>query len=182
MCSVNDAELMEKRMNRRKRKRKHGQWVGQTGGPAPQSSPACLKGLLDKQVKDLVLSLQLFVSLLCFQSLGLGTSAYWRHGQKNKQKGFLIPFFVFGHAHSMQRFPGQGSNPCYNSHLSYCSDNIGSLPCYTTRELLKGLPWLRVFLFPWDPWGGGHRRLFIFIFCLFIRAAPEAMEVPGLGV
>ena len=36
----------------------------------------------------------------------------------------------------MWKFPGQGSNPCHSSEPSHCSDNVGSLICCNTRELL----------------------------------------------
>ena len=38
-------------------------------------------------------------------------------------------FFFFGHTHSSQKFPGQGSNPCH------CSDSTRSLTCCIPREL-----------------------------------------------
>ena len=38
-------------------------------------------------------------------------------------------FFVSGHAHGMQMFPGQGLNPCHSSNQSHNSDNAGSLTC-----------------------------------------------------
>ena len=40
--------------------------------------------------------------------------------------------FVFGCTHSMQKFPGQGSNQCHSSDLSHGSDHSRSL---TTRPL-----------------------------------------------
>ena len=42
----------------------------------------------------------------------------------------------FGHAHIMWKIPGQGENPCHRSDLSHCSDNIRSLTCRATGELL----------------------------------------------
>ena len=35
--------------------------------------------------------------------------------------------FFFGHAHSMWKFQGQGSNPCHSGHLSQSSDTTRSL-------------------------------------------------------
>ena len=48
----------------------------------------------------------------------------------------VVCLFVFGHAQGMQKFPGQGSNPCHSSNPSHSSDNPRSLTCYATRELL----------------------------------------------
>ena len=41
----------------------------------------------------------------------------------------LLDHFVifFGCTHSMQKFPGQGVNPCYSSNPSHSSDNSRSL-------------------------------------------------------
>ena len=44
-------------------------------------------------------------------------------------------FFFFGHAHSMWKFQGQGSNPCHSGHLSQSSDTTRSLAHWATREL-----------------------------------------------
>ena len=44
-----------------------------------------------------------------------------------------------GHTHGMWQFgnsPGQGLNPHQGSDPSCCSDNTGSLICFTTKELL----------------------------------------------
>lgn len=43
------------------------------------------------------------------------------------------PFFFFGHAHTMWKFLGQGSNPCHRS------DNARSLTHGIRRELLPNL-------------------------------------------
>ena len=40
---------------------------------------------------------------------------------------FDCSFFLFGHTHSMQKFPGQGSNPHHSSDSSCNSDNAESL-------------------------------------------------------
>ena len=49
--------------------------------------------------------------------------------------------FLFGCAHSMQKFPAQGSNPCHGSDPSHSSDNIGfsthELPGNSTEPFLK---------------------------------------------
>uniref|UniRef100_I3LTG1 Coiled-coil domain containing 97 n=1 Tax=Sus scrofa TaxID=9823 RepID=I3LTG1_PIG len=51
----------------------------------------------------------------------------------------LVWFFIsfFGCAHGMQKFPGQGSNPCQSSNPSHCSgsDNTRPSTCRATREL-----------------------------------------------
>ena len=49
----------------------------------------------------------------------------------------LIFVFVFGHVHSMWKFPGQGSNLCLSSRPSCCRGNTGSLTHCTTRELRR---------------------------------------------
>ena len=48
---------------------------------------------------------------------------------------FFVCLFLFGHAHGMCKFPGQGSNPPCSSILSHCNDNTESLTCCTTRKL-----------------------------------------------
>ena len=49
---------------------------------------------------------------------------------------FLLLFWgFFGHAHGIQKFLGQGSNPHHSSNQSYSSDNIRSLTHWATREL-----------------------------------------------
>ena len=47
---------------------------------------------------------------------------------------FLFFFFFFGRAHSMWKFPGQGSNPLHSSHQSCCSGNTRSLTSFITQE------------------------------------------------
>ena len=49
---------------------------------------------------------------------------------------YFSVIFFFGHTHSMQKFPGLGSNPSHSSDLSSCSDNTRSLTGCTTGELL----------------------------------------------
>ena len=44
-------------------------------------------------------------------------------------------FFFFGHAHSIWKFPVQGSNLPHSSGLSHCSDKAEFLTHCTTREL-----------------------------------------------
>ena len=49
---------------------------------------------------------------------------------------FLFFFFFFSrHTCSMQKFPGQGSNPSHSCNQSHSSDNARSLNCWATREL-----------------------------------------------
>ena len=48
-------------------------------------------------------------------------------------------FFFFDCALGIQKFLGQGSNPCHISHPSQSSDNAGSLSHWATRELLNVL-------------------------------------------
>lgn len=40
-----------------------------------------------------------------------------------------------GVAHSIWKLPGQRSNLYHSNDPSRCSDNTGSITCYTTREL-----------------------------------------------
>ena len=47
----------------------------------------------------------------------------------------LVFVGFFGHAHSMWKFLGQGSNLCHGSDPSCCSDNTGSLTYCSIREL-----------------------------------------------
>ena len=69
----------------------------------------------------------------------------------------------------MQKFPGQGSNPCHSNDPNHSSDNTRSLACCATRELLKIC------------------FVFCFCFCFFFFPAIlgpylRHMEVPKLGV
>ena len=48
---------------------------------------------------------------------------------------FFFSFFFFGHAHSIWKFLGQGSNPCHSSSLNHRSDKSKSLASCTKREL-----------------------------------------------
>ena len=48
---------------------------------------------------------------------------------------FFFFFFFFLSCPSMQKFPGQGWNPCHSSDLNHCSDNAGSLNHWATGEL-----------------------------------------------
>ena len=47
---------------------------------------------------------------------------------------FQILFYLFGHAYSIWKFLGQGSNPCHNIDPSCCSDNAGYLTCYPQEK------------------------------------------------
>lgn len=40
---------------------------------------------------------------------------------------YLILFFIFGRAYSMQKFQSRGSNLCHSYNQSYSGDNAGSL-------------------------------------------------------
>ena len=51
-----------------------------------------------------------------------------------------LPFL--GCAWSMRKLLGQGGNPCHSSDPSHCSDHVGSLTCYATREFLILLSFL----------------------------------------
>ena len=54
----------------------------------------------------------------------------------------------YGYIHTMQKFPGQGSNPCHNGDLSHSSDNAGSLTHWAIRELpVKLFDWGFMFSF-----------------------------------
>jgi len=57
-----------------------------------------------------------------------------------KKKKPLFPKHV---THGMWKFPGQGMNPSHSSDPSHCHDNIESLTCCTTRELLPGSSYLK---------------------------------------
>ena len=70
----------------------------------------------------------------------LGRTPPWAACRAVKRTQVLFPFyfqwiklffFFFGQAGGMQRFPGQGSNPCHSHGLSHSSDNTRSL---TTRS------------------------------------------------
>ena len=50
----------------------------------------------------------------------------------------LFFFFFFDYTHSMQKFPGQGSNPCHSRDQSCCSDTRSLIHC-ATRERLSCL-------------------------------------------
>ena len=48
---------------------------------------------------------------------------------------FFFFFFFFGQVRVMQRFQGQGWDPCPNSGLSYSSDNARSISGWAIRDL-----------------------------------------------
>ena len=52
-------------------------------------------------------------------------------------QGKAYDFSFFGYTHSMQKFPGQESNPHHNCscNQSHDSDNTESLTCWAMREL-----------------------------------------------
>ena len=50
---------------------------------------------------------------------------------------FVLIFLAMPMA--LQKFPGQGSNPCHSSNLGHSSDNARSLTYCATGELLKGV-------------------------------------------
>ena len=47
-------------------------------------------------------------------------------------------WFISGHSHDMQKFLGQGSNPCHSRDLSHGTDNTRSFMGWATGELLPG--------------------------------------------
>ena len=57
--------------------------------------------------------------------------------KKKKKKRTIEPsfYYFFAHAHTMQKFLGQGSNPHHSSNWSHCSGNTRSLTCCAAREL-----------------------------------------------
>ena len=58
--------------------------------------------------------------------------------QNKNYVSFLSLFFFFGHAHGMQKFPGQGSRDqiqAPSSNASFCSDNAESLTSCTIELL-----------------------------------------------
>ena len=57
----------------------------------------------------------------------------WRGKKFNKCA--LFYFIYFGHACSMQKFPGQGLNPHHSSDPSHSDDNTRCSTCRTTRKL-----------------------------------------------
>ena len=75
-----------------------------------------------------------------------------------RQVSYMHLFLLFGHAHGMQKYPGQGSNPCHSS------NNAGYLTCWATRELHK----LTILLI-------------VFYFCFLGPRSPH-MEVPRSGI
>ena len=58
-------------------------------------------------------------------------------GAALKKKRKKIHFFIFGHTHSMQKFLGQGLNPCHSSDPGCCSDNARCSTRCTTRDSQK---------------------------------------------
>ena len=63
------------------------------------------------------------------------TSIYQMFTEQTLCTRHCIQLFVclFGHAYSIQKFPGQGLNPCHSN------DNAKSLTCWATRELLHSI-------------------------------------------
>ena len=60
--------------------------------------------------------------------------------EKGKKYIYLCAYLFLGgrgHACSMQKFPGQESNPHHSSDLSHCNDNTRSLTYCTTRDILR---------------------------------------------
>ena len=56
---------------------------------------------------------------------------------------YVLYICIYGHAHSMQKFPGQGPNPCHSREPRQCSDNTGSLTHCAAGEV--------VYYFLYDP-------------------------------
>ena len=56
--------------------------------------------------------------------------------QKKKKKSLTLSFlFLLSIPRACWKFLSQGLNPFHNSDLSHCSDDAGSLICWTTREI-----------------------------------------------
>ena len=106
-----------------------------------------------------------------------GSLTHWaRAGIEPMSSWVLVGFFAaepqwelqevlnsFGRAHSMRKFPGQGSIPHHSSNLSHSSDSDRSLTCCVTREFQKFLILM----------ASNLSVFFFFVFCLF-RGAPAA--------
>ena len=78
----------------------------------------------------------------------------------------LFCFLLFCYAHSIKKFPSQGSNPCHSSDPSHSNDNNRSLTHWATRKLLTHSPVLTANSVSrpcQTPWGKGHPGLSILI-------------------
>ena len=60
------------------------------------------------------------------------------HNMCSKKISFFFFLFFFWLHCSMQKFPGQGSNPCNCCNQSHSSDNAKSLTHWVTRKFQKG--------------------------------------------
>ena len=78
---------------------------------------------------------------------------------------FIIYLFIFGYTHSMQKFPGQGSN------LSHSSDNTESLNTRPPENSIC-IVFISVYLILF------YQECFV----LFLWPHPQHMEVSGPGI
>ena len=85
----------------------------------------------------------------------------------------------------MQKFPGQGLNPCHDRDPSCCSDNMGSLTCCTTRELLPVTFFFFFFsfffFFAWRPFPFSCQCMWIWAFVFRDCAAWLYRDLPTLS-
>ena len=70
---------------------------------------------------------------------------------------FLLPF-IFGCAHDMPKFLGQGLNLCHSSNRTLSSDSAGSLICWVTRQLLRDILFFFIFRAAPTAYGGSQAR------------------------
>ena len=71
-------------------------------------------------------------------------------------------FFFFPCTWAMQKFSGQGSNPCHCSDQNHCSDNAGSLIYWAPRDL----PFLHPLL-KWGIYVKGLRGSMRYLVCVY---------------
>ena len=136
-----------------------GHWVQETSGASPTPlPPGCLH--LSAQTRSTLISSSFFESEPEAVSLTLGliphferpcvshtTSVFCKRTQMQRfsttggkilsasQVGGSFRLFVFRSHLSMQKFPGQETNPCHSSHLSHSGDNASSLTHCATGKL-----------------------------------------------
>ena len=75
--------------------------------------------------------MKMFLSFVAVKRLGSFPTFYYNFQTYSKVERICIS--------GMQKFPGQGLNPCHSSDQSHSGDNIGSLTHRATRELLSGI-------------------------------------------
>ena len=103
-----------------------------------------------------VLPLSYLLWIRCHLSSGIWVQASWGiHGglvpgpssakiqgcssRLHKIAYLLLLFCLFGHAHGIWKFPGEGLNLCHSGNPSHSCDNARSLTLCTTRELQNGI-------------------------------------------